>query len=122
MPIQFPSRDLTSKYVSSSYQDVVQRFDTGSTEYLLDGLGFAILSIPSASLGNNVITSDQTASYANISTLAIVADVALIADTASFALTSSFLSSSQTFVSSQYSTNKGGRIYWVNDVKIEERP
>src|SRR6266567_3357391 len=82
MPL-FAQRDFSNLYISRSYQDVVQRFDTGSTEYFLDGLGYVIASLPSASLGFNIITSDQTASYAFASVVAQVADVALIADTSS---------------------------------------
>lgn len=105
MPVQFPSRDFTNQYISMSYQDVVQRYNTPPTEYLLDGLGYVILSIPSASLGNGVITTDQTASYSyqsisssyavssSISDVALVADVAFLADTASIAALADFATS-----------------------------
>ena len=101
--MQFPERDLTNQYISSSYQDVVQKYNaTGSTTYILDGVGNVILSIPTASVGQTLVTQDQTinsSSYSNISSLAYVADVALLADTASlsdytisssYALTTSF--------------------------------
>ena len=62
--MQFPDRDLTSQYISSSYQDVVQRYLSGSTDWLLDGLGYTILGIPTSSVGSIVLTQDQTASFA----------------------------------------------------------
>ena len=44
--MQFPQRDLTNQYISTSYQDVVQRYLSGSIDYLLDGFGFSILGVP----------------------------------------------------------------------------
>ena len=61
---QFPQRDLTNQYISTSYQDVVQRYLSASVDYLLDGLGYVILGIPTASVGNLILTQDQTASWA----------------------------------------------------------
>jgi hypothetical protein len=62
--MQFPSRDLTLQYISTSYQDVVQRYAaTGSLTYLLDGLGYVICGILTSSVGQTVLTQDQTASY-----------------------------------------------------------
>jgi hypothetical protein len=76
--MQFPSRDFTNQYISKSYQDVVQRYaDTGSTTYFLDGLGYVIAGIPTSSIGNIIVTQDQTASYS------------FFAITASYAATSS---------------------------------
>ena len=70
--MQFPARDLTQQYISSSYQDVTQNyFDIPSTTwYFLDGYGNVLFSLPSASYGNDVITVDQTASYAYIANTA----------------------------------------------------
>lgn len=129
--MQFPSRDLTNQYISSSYDDVVQQYvPTGSNLYLLDGYGNVILGIPSASYGNTIITTSDTASYAvsaswapgqpssvaisaswassslssshaNISTLALISDVALLADTASVA---AFADTASTSTSSSFST------------------
>lgn len=63
--MRFPAQDLSVKYISSSYQDVVQQFiPTGSMLYLLDGYGNVIFQIPSASFGGVVLTNDQTSSYA----------------------------------------------------------
>lgn len=96
--MQFPERDLTNQYISSSYQNAIQKYSaTGSTTYILDGVGDVILGIPTASVGQIVVTQDQTASYSNISSLSLVADVALLADTASLAnvaISSSFASTS----------------------------
>lgn len=58
--MQFPQRDLTNQFISTSYQDVVQRFATGSVDYLLDGYGFVLFGIPTASIGNLIVTQDQT--------------------------------------------------------------
>lgn len=86
---QFPSRDLTNQYISLSYQDVAQKYSpAGTSSYLLDGLGNVIFSVPNTSFGNQILTTDQTASYAVQSVLSQVADVALIADTASIAANS----------------------------------
>jgi hypothetical protein len=60
--MQFLSRDLTSQYISNSYQDVVQRYQDGSTDWLLDGLGYTILGILSSSVGGIILTQDQTSS------------------------------------------------------------
>ncbi len=97
--MQFPQRDLTNQYISTSYQDVVQRYLTGSTDFLLDGLGYTLLGIPTSSLGGIVLTQDQTASYALTASFAmnggnasssISSSYALNADTASYAYTSSY--------------------------------
>ena len=116
--MQFPQRDLTYQYISASYQSAVQTYTLDSESYLLDGYGNVLLSIPSSSMGNSIVTQDQTASYASISTLSLVADVALIADTssisisssysiqsdtASFSVSASWSPPSQTFISSSYS-------------------
>lgn len=96
--MQFPQKDLTLQYISSSYQDVVQQYlPTGSTEYLLDGYGNVILSIPSSSYGDSVITSNKTSSitvlsssYSNQSLLSQIADISLVSETsisASYSLT-----------------------------------
>lgn len=90
----FPERDLSKQFISTSYQDVVQRYaSTGSNTYLLDGLGFTIGSIPNASIGNQILTSDQTASFA------LTASVALNAVTQ---ISTSWASSSFTSTSSSY--------------------
>ena len=129
--MQFPQRDLTNQYISTSYQDVVQRYaDTGSTTYLLDGLGYVIISVPDTSIGSQVLTVDQTASFtasialtsltsyssswasqsfnaisasfANIANLAFVADVALVADTANSASYSDFSLTASYALTSSY--------------------
>jgi len=60
--MQFPSQDLTDKAISSSYSDVLQKYVIGENCFILDGLGTQLLSIPSSSIGNSVITSDVTSS------------------------------------------------------------
>ena len=105
--MQFPQRDLTSQYISTSYQDVVQRYDSGSIQYFLDALGNVITGINSSSLGSILITSDitssmvvlsssfaKTASFSNISNLSYVSNVALIAETASVSVMSDFTTAS----------------------------
>ena len=37
--MQFPLQDLTEKYISSSYQDVMQVYKIGGKTYFLDGIG-----------------------------------------------------------------------------------
>ena len=61
--MQFPQKDLTSQFISSSYQDVVQRYFDGNIDYFLDGYGNVIVGVPSSSIGGLVLTQDQTASY-----------------------------------------------------------
>jgi hypothetical protein len=73
--MQFVYRDFTNQFISNSYQDVVQRYLTGSTDYFLDGLGYVIVGIPTSSIGGIILTQDQTASWA---------------ETSSYSLTSSF--------------------------------
>jgi len=94
--MQFPQQDLTYQYISTSYQSVVQTFTTGSNSYLLDGYGYVIADIPSASIGQIIVTQDQTASYASISNLSLVSDVALISETSSVSISSSYAIESDT--------------------------
>ena len=129
--MQFPQRDLTSQYISTSYQDVVQRYDSGSVQYFLDALGNVIIGVNSSSLGSTIITNDitssmvvlsssfaESSSFSNISNFASVADVSLIADTASVAALADFATSASwsanaltassinfSIVSSSYATN-----------------
>jgi hypothetical protein len=66
--MNYPERDLSCQYISSSYQDVLQQYvTTGSLVHVLDGLGNVVFSIPSSSLGNVLITSDITASMTVLS-------------------------------------------------------
>jgi hypothetical protein len=93
----FPERNLSNQYISKSYQDVVQQYiTTSSLEFILDGLGNCLFSIPSASLSQTIITSDVTASmsvasssYSLTSVVSSVATFADIADTASVCISSS---------------------------------
>ena len=65
--MRFPSRDLTDQFISSSYQDVLQQYMPTDYLYVLDGYGNVVFGIPSASLGNTVITSDITSSMTVLS-------------------------------------------------------
>ena len=124
--MQFPARDLTNQYISSSYQDVTQNYyDSPSTTwYFLDGYGNVLFSLPSASYGNDVITIDQTASYAQISNIALIAEVALLADTASiagfadFSLSSSWASSSISASWAPGSSGGGTTLYTASTYQI----
>lgn len=74
--MQFPSRDLTLQYISLSYQDVVQRYAVENTaSYFLDGLGNVIAYIPSSSVGNAILTNDQTASFSYTSSIALTSSI-----------------------------------------------
>ncbi len=93
--MQIVSRDLTNQFISNSYQDVVQRYLTGSVDWLLDGLGYTILGIPTSSIGGVVLTQDQTASYASTASYAlnagnVSASYSSFAETASYTITSSY--------------------------------
>lgn len=93
--MQFSQQDLTLQYISSSYQAVVQQYlPTGSTMYLLDGFGNAIIGIPSSSYGDNIITSNQTSSIvsntASYSVTATSASHGLSADTSTISLYSDY--------------------------------
>lgn len=56
------SRDLTSQYISASYQDVVQKYiaDGSSSCFFLDGLGYSILEVPYT--GSLLLAAEQSAS------------------------------------------------------------
>jgi len=60
--MNFPSRDFTNKYISSSYQDALQQYSTGSLFYVLDGLGNVVAVLNSSSIGDLIITSNMTSS------------------------------------------------------------
>ena len=59
MAQQFPQRDFTTQFISTSYQSVVQIYNTSSIVYFLDGLGYVISGIPTSSIGNLIVTQDQ---------------------------------------------------------------
>lgn len=65
--MQFPERDFTNQYISSSYQNVLQKYEPSNILYVLDGIGNVIFSIPSASVGMSIITSDVTSSMTVLS-------------------------------------------------------
>lgn len=121
--MQFPFRDLTNQYISLSYQDVVQRYTpAGTSSFFLDGLGYVLFSLSNNTLGTQLLTAFDTASWAitasyalngsgggssvsaswasssissSYAALATIAGVALVAEnalTASLADTASFAS------------------------------
>lgn len=105
MPLQFPFRDLTNQYISLSYQDVVQRYSQGTSSYFLDGLGNVIAFIPTSSIGQQILTVDQTASFADHSTTSDTSSVSLVAifsDTASLAFESVFADTASLAVYANY--------------------
>lgn len=63
----FPTKDFTNQFISSSYQDVLQQYLLDDTLYFLDGYGNVVGSIPSSSIGYNLITSDVTSSMTVLS-------------------------------------------------------
>ena len=90
MSNRFLQQDLTSQYVSSSYQSIVQTYNDGITNWFLDGYGNIITSIFSSSIGQPIVTQYQTASYANISNLSLISDVSILSETASLAVSASW--------------------------------
>ena len=87
---RFLQQDLTNQYVSSSYQSIVQIYNDGITNWFLDGYGNIITSIFSSSIGQPIVTQDETASYANISNLSLISDVSILSETASLAISASW--------------------------------
>ena len=95
----FPSQDFSNQYISESYQNVLQKYvPIGSTSYVLDGAGNVIFSLPSASVGGQLMTADQTASFAvsasyapgSPSVSSSYATNATFSDTASIAIEATF--------------------------------
>ena len=109
--MQFSSRDLSEQYISQSYQDVVQRYTpNGPISYFLDGLGNVIAFIPTASIGKALLTSDQTASYAQFS---LFSDSAITSITSTYADTSSYTDASDvhgTVESSSYALSSSNAV------------
>jgi len=115
--MQFPLKDFTVQYISSSYQDVVQRYNyNANTTFLLDGLGTTILSIP-LNTQSVLLYSEQTASM--IVASASMSDFSILSDTSSlsvesisssYSITSSFSNTATTSswaVNSSWSPNQG---------------
>lgn len=101
--MRFSSRDLSGQYISSSYQDVLQRYiDTASFHYILDGYGTVVFGIPTASIGYDVVTSNITSSMSVVSSsYSLISETSKQSDfslqsgntlyTSSYAITSSHL-------------------------------
>ena len=101
---QFPQRDLTNQFISTSYQDVVQRYaTTGSNTYLLDGLGYVIIGVPNTSIGNNVVTQDVPASSSISASYSNVSDASTISISSSYSLDSEYSNTASISIISQYS-------------------
>lgn len=99
--MRFPLRDFTNQYISSSYQDVLQQYLPSDILYILDGYGNVVFTLPSASFGQMLITSDVTSSINVLSSsyslksttsensdFAVLAGEVITARTASYALKS----------------------------------
>lgn len=101
--MQFPARDFTNQYISTSYQDVLQKYNPSDTFYILDGLGNVIFSIPSSSLGQVLVTSDITSSMS--------------VATASYAITYSY--SNIVLISSSFASQSVSSSYSVSSSHSE---
>jgi hypothetical protein len=111
----FPSRELSNKYISASYQDVLQQYPASGSNYILDGLGNVVAVLNAASIGDVIITSNMTSSMSVISASYAVSysysDIIIVSSSfssaslsASYALTASYVSgSSDSSVSASYS-------------------
>jgi len=92
--MQFPSRDLTLQYISTSYQSVVQTYAQGTASYFLDGMGYVLGFVPIASLGQQILTADQPVPFAITASYAMNGGgsgiSASYATTASYAVTYSY--------------------------------
>lgn len=111
----FSSRDLSLQYISSSYQDVIQRYTPpGTASYILDGLGNVIAYIPTASIGQALITADQVPSSASYALTSLTASYALnisSLDTASYALLSEFANTSSTALFSNLADSASNSVF-----------
>lgn len=90
---QFIERDLSSKYISMSYQDVLQQYvNTSSYLYVLDGYGNVVFGIPSSSVGGIIFTGNSvvSCSWASKSLNSDAADFALLAGDAITATSASY--------------------------------
>lgn len=66
--MRFPNRDFTDQYISSSYQDVLQKYsNTSSLVYILDGYGNVVYGLVTSSVGDVLITSNMTSSMTVLS-------------------------------------------------------
>lgn len=98
--MQFPLRDLTNQYISLSYQSVVQTYTSNTSSYFLDGLGNVILYISTASLGSQIITSDQIIDYSISSSYSLVSEISI---SSSYSLESSYCDTSSLSIESIFS-------------------
>jgi hypothetical protein len=98
--MQFPARNFTLQYVSSSYQSIVQCYDNyDDYVYLLDGNGYVLLCVLSSSLYQPIITQNQTISQSISSSYAQTYQTEFVTSM-SYA---NYADTSETSVSSSYS-------------------
>jgi hypothetical protein len=112
--MRFEERDLTEQYISLSFQDVLQQYpNTSSQFYILDGYGNVVFSIPSASIGSIVITSDITASMTVLSaSYSQVIEVYQASSSfASSSISTSYAESASYSETSLYAESAGTAIY-----------
>lgn len=119
--MRFPAQDLTSQYISSSYQDVLQQYIAGGLLYVLDGYGNVVFTLNSSSIGDTVISSNMTSSMtvasASVSNIYQVHQVsssfASSSLSASYAATASYISGSVIglVLSASYSTTSSYALY-----------
>ncbi len=100
----FSNRDLSNQFISTSYQDVVQRYATGSNTYLLDGIGYEILGIPSSSIGNLIVTQEQTITSSISASYSLSSSYSNNSDSSSYSLNSLYSVDSIYSTVSQYSS------------------
>jgi hypothetical protein len=101
--MQFPDRDFSLQYVSCSYQNIVQNYDNyDDYVYLLDGNGYVILCVLSASLGYPIITQNQTVS------------------SSLFAVSASYSQTSENFISTSYSKYSDTASYVSGSPHVEK--
>ena len=129
--MQFPARDFTNQYISSSYQNVLQKYEPSDIFYVLDGLGNVVFTIPSASVGQMLITADITASmsvlsashaeYSDNAEYALAAYYSTLSDTASYLRPGANIYLSQSYITSVTNSvapaYKPATMYWDDIAK-----
>lgn len=93
--MNFPIRDFTNQFISSSYQDVLQQYLLTNTLYVLDGLGNVVFTIPSSSYGQNILMSDATSSMSVSSSISsitsLTSDFSLLSGNSITSTTTSYI-------------------------------
>jgi hypothetical protein len=73
--LNFPSQNLTNQFISSSYGELLQIYNNGSSSYILDGTGSVVLALPITA------SSSTTALFSVIALTASIADTASLLET-----------------------------------------